>query len=162
LESTLHILVYQLKILAWIMYLKWSRNPSDKYYSSKTRYIKMIVSLPYYHHVWPPNQHFLLSAKMNGTQRRACTNKSNTLYVLQYAKRHLSSWSDIKKWKSSQVHSLSNCWSEGISQSVSQSVSRKFCYINNFYSNLLNAFQVNLKACLGLVLPKQYFPIVIW
>jgi len=36
------------------------------------------------------------------------------------------------------------CWSEGISWSVSQLVSRKFC------GNFLKAFWVDLKACLGL------------
>ena len=43
---------------------------------------------------------------------------------------------------------------EGISQSVrqSQSVYRKFR--KKFCSNLMKAFWVNLKACLGLVLPN--------
>jgi len=52
------------------------------------------------------------------------------------------------------------CWSEGIRQLVSQSVSRKFCQIKNlkFHDKLLKAFQVDLKACLGLVLPNQYYP----
>ena len=60
--------------------------------------------------------------------------------------------------------------SEGISQSVSQSfthdqsvsqsLTRKFCLII-FHSNLLKVLQVNLKACLGLVLPNQYCFIVI-
>ena len=57
--------------------------------------------------------------------------------------------------------------SEGISQSVSylltQSVSRKFRQIKKlkFHSNLLKAFRVDLKACLGLVLPHQYRLIVV-
>ena len=43
-----------------------------------------------------------------------------------------------------------------VSQSVTQSVSRKFC------SNLLKAFWVDLKACLGLALFNQYCPIIVW
>ena len=49
--------------------------------------------------------------------------------------------------------------SEGISQPVSQSVENSIeyiIYIFKFRSNLLKAFQVDLKACLGLVLPNQY------
>jgi len=46
----------------------------------------------------PPNQRFLLSAKINGTQREG-TDKStkNVLYVLRYAKRHLLGQSNIKQ-----------------------------------------------------------------
>ena len=53
--------------------------------------------------------------------------------------------------------------SEGISQSVTYSVSRKFRQIikKKFHSNLLKAFRVNLKACLGFVLPNQYCLIVV-
>ena len=55
--------------------------------------------------------------------------------------------------------------SEGISQSVSQSVRQSVENSVNFFfkicSNLLKAFQVDLKACLGLVLPNQYCLIVI-
>ena len=43
---------------------------------------------------------------------------------------------------------------------VSQSV-RKFCYLK-IPRQLLKAFWVDLKACLGLVLPNQYCPIVVW
>ena len=46
------------------------------------------------------------------------------------------------------------CLSEGISQSVTQSVSRKFNCFLKFHSNLLKTFRVNLKACSGLVLPN--------
>ena len=52
------------------------------------------------------------------------------------------------------------CLSEGISQSVS----RKFHFNKlflKFRSNLLKAFQVDLKAFLGLVLPNQYCLIVV-
>ena len=52
--------------------------------------------------------------------------------------------------------------SEGISQLLTQSVSRKFCQVKKkFHSNLLKVFLVELKACLGLVLPHQYCLIVI-
>ena len=56
------------------------------------------------------------------------------------------------------------CLSEGIRQLLTYSVSRKFRRIKKFFkfrSNLLKAFRVNLKACLGLVLPHQYCLIVI-
>ena len=51
------------------------------------------------------------------------------------------------------------CLSEGISQLLTQPVSRKFRRIKNFLkfcSNLLKMFRVDLKACLGLVVPYQY------
>jgi len=52
------------------------------------------------------------------------------------------------------------CLSEGISQSVR----RKFFSIIflNFCSNFLEEFQVDLKACLGLILSNQNCPIVVW
>ena len=52
----------------------------------------------------------------------------------------------------------------GRHQSVTYSVSRKFRLINilKFRSKSLKAFQVDLKACLGLVLPNQYCLIVVW
>ena len=47
--------------------------------------------------------------------------------------------------------------SEGISQPVTQSVENSVEYISfKFRSNLLKAFRVDLKACLGFVLPNQY------
>ena len=56
------------------------------------------------------------------------------------------------------------CLSEGISQLLTQPVCRKFRRIKikkKFCSNLLKMFRVNLKACLGLVLPYQYCLIII-
>ena len=54
--------------------------------------------------------------------------------------------------------------SEGISQSVSYLVLQQKIPSNNFFfkfhSNLLKAFQVDLKACLGLILPHQYYLII--
>ena len=51
--------------------------------------------------------------------------------------------------------------SKGISQSVTQSVKN---WLNKhyfkFHSNLLKVFRVDLKACLGLVLPNQYCLII--
>ena len=47
-------------------------------------------------------------------------------------------------------------------QSVSYSVGKKFHnFLNKFCSNLLKAFRVDLKACLGLVLPNQYYLIIV-
>ena len=44
------------------------------------------------HHVLLPNQHLVLSAKMNGdTKEDTGKSTKNALYVLQYAKRHMSS-----------------------------------------------------------------------
>ena len=56
--------------------------------------------------------------------------------------------------------------SEGTSRSVRQSVrqSVRKILLNNFlkfHSNLLKAFRVDLKACLGLVLPNEYCLIVV-
>ena len=56
--------------------------------------------------------------------------------------------------------------SEGISQSVSQLLSQSVEIplnkkILKFRSNLLKAFRVDLKACLGLVLLHQYCLIVV-
>ena len=55
--------------------------------------------------------------------------------------------------------------SEGISQSGSQSVSQQKIPLNKkllkFNSNLLKAFWVNQKACLGLVLPNQCCLIIV-
>ena len=52
------------------------------------------------------------------------------------------------------------CLSEGISQSVTQSVENSVDL--KFRSNLLKAFRVDLMACLGLVLPNQYCVIIVW
>jgi len=51
---------------------------------------------------------------------------------------------------------------EGISQAVSQKKIPLNKYFLKFHGNFLGAFLVDLKACLGLVLPNQYYPIVIW
>ena len=51
--------------------------------------------------------------------------------------------------------------SEGIIQSVRQSVSHQKILFNNLKKFLLKAFQADLKACLGLVLPSQYCLIVV-
>ena len=50
------------------------------------------------------------------------------------------------------------CLSDGISQSVTT----LYIYFFKFCSILLKTFQVDLKACLGLVLPNQYCLIVVW
>ena len=55
------------------------------------------------------------------------------------------------------------CLFEGVSQSVTQSVIRKFHLIikKKIHSNLLKVFQVNLKVFLGLVLPNQHCLLII-
>ena len=64
--------------------------------------------------------------------------------------------SNSKKIKPVALAVIELCLTEGISQSVSQ----KKIPLNNFFkkfrSNFLKAFRVNLKDCLGLVLPNQY------
>ena len=45
---------------------------------------------PSYATTKPPNRHLFLSAKMNGTQRRTLVPMKNALYVLRYAKSHVS------------------------------------------------------------------------
>ena len=55
------------------------------------------------------------------------------------------------------------CLSEGIGQS-SQSISHYKISLVIFFklhNNLLKAFRVDLKACLGLVLPNQYCFIIV-
>ena len=58
--------------------------------------------------------------------------------------------------------SITQSVSYSVSQLLSQSVTRKVLFDNffKFRSNLLKAFRVGLKACLGLVLPNQYCLIV--
>ena len=51
--------------------------------------------------------------------------------------------------------------SEGISLSVTQSVEDSVEFFFKFRSNVLKAFRINLKACLGLVLPNQYCLIIV-
>ena len=62
-------------------------------------------------------------------------NMMQALELLQLAKRHVSGWSSIYQWRN-QACSCGHCRSGDISwlfsQSVSQSVSRKFCKIRNF------------------------------
>jgi len=54
------------------------------------------------------------------------------------------------------------CLTEGISQSGSQSEENSVNFFFKFHGNFLKAFQVDLKACLGVVLLNQYYTIVIW
>jgi len=81
------------------------------------------------HHVQPPNQYFLLSAKMNGTQRRTLGKSlKNVLHVLwcvwQKVPRAEAMSNSKKKIKSIALAVIKLCLSEGISQAVSQSVSQ--------------------------------------
>ena len=96
------------------------------------------------------------------------TSKSmkNALYVLAVCQKGTSRAEAMSNSEKIKPAALELHLSEGISQSVSYSVSRKFCLIYiciylKLCSNLLKAFRVNLKTCLGLVLPSQYRLIVI-
>ena len=66
----------------------------------------------------------------------------------------------MKKTKPVALAVIELCLSEGISQCLTQSrqsVGNSVKYIIlKFCSNLLKVFWVDLKACLGLVLPNQY------
>jgi len=84
-------------------------------------------------HQMPITKWTLCGEQMNGTQRRG-TGKSmrNTLYVQQYGKRHLSGWNGVEQQKIKPITLaiVELRLSEGISQLVSQSVSRKFCWVD--------------------------------
>ena len=118
------------------------------------------------HHMLPPNRHLSLSAKMNGTQRRILVSPWRmycTYCGMLKGTCRAEATSNSEKIKPVALAVIELCLSEGISQLLAYSVSRKFCQIIffKFRSNLLKAFRVNLKACLGLVLPNQYCLIVV-
>ena len=70
--------------------------------------------------------------------------------------------SNSEKIKPISLAIIELCLSEGISQSVTLSVENSIKYIFlKFRSNLLKAFRVDLKTCLGIVLPNQYCLIVV-
>ena len=48
-----------------------------------------------------------------------------------------------------------------LSEGISQSVENSTFFLKTFCRNLLKVFWVDLKACLGLVLPNQYCFIVV-
>jgi len=54
------------------------------------------------------------------------------------------------------------CLTEGVSQLGSQSEENFVKFFKKRRDNFLKGFWVDLKACLGLVLPNQYYPIVVW
>ena len=56
---------------------------------------------------------------------------------------------------------LFECISQSGSQSVENSIKINKLFLK-FRSNLLKTFQVDLKACLGLVLPNKCCLIVVW
>ena len=105
---------------------------------------------------------FVVSKDEWDTKEDTGKSMKKVLYVLRYVKRHLLAQSNVEQWNN-QARSLSRyqvtfVWRH---QSVSQSVENS---LNNFFekfrSNLLKAFWVDLKTCLGLVLPNQYCLIV--
>ena len=114
----------------------------------------------------PPNQHFLLSAVMNGTQRR--THEEYVIHTVVRQKAPLGPklCQTVKKIRPIALAINELCLSEGISQSVTQSVSQSVTQsveilLNNFFlffkfhHNFLKVFQLNLKASLGLVRSNQ-------
>jgi len=84
----------------------------------------------------------------------------NALYILRYAKGTSRAEATLnrEKFKPVALSIMELCQSEGISLLVSQTVSRNFFF--KFRGNFLKAFWVDLKACLDLVLPIQYYPII--
>jgi len=74
--------------------------------SSHYEKIWMISVTQVNHHIQPPNQCFWLSAKKWNTKEDTGKSLKNELDILQYAKRHLSGWSDVEQWKN-QARSLS-------------------------------------------------------
>ena len=120
------------------------------------------------HHVQPPNWHFSLSAKMNGTQRRILVSEECIVRTAVCQKAHLG----LKRRRTvyNQAYSISCYW---VMLDWSQSVSQKkislyikkislYKIVLKFCGNFLKKIQVDLKACLGLVLSNRYFPIVFW
>ena len=65
--------------------------------SSLNEKVQMISITKGSHHVLPPNWHFLLSAEMNGTQRRTLV--STWVMHCTYCNMHLSGQSNIEQWK---------------------------------------------------------------
>ena len=81
------------------------------------------------HHMLPPNRHFSLLAKMNGTQRRTLVSPSRmhcTYCGMPKGTSRAKATSDSEKIKPISLVVIKLSLSEGISQSGRQSVSRKF------------------------------------
>ena len=104
----------------------------------------------------PPNQHFLLSAKMNGMQRRTLVHVNPWKMHCMYCgmPKGTSQAKTTLNWEKIKLVALEVIlvWRH---QSVSQSVGKR-----NFCSNFLKEFQVNLKVCLSLHVSNQYCPII--
>ena len=83
----------------------------------------------------------------------------NALYILRYAKGMCLAEATSNSEKIKPV-ALVIIELRLLKTSVSLSVTRKSSLIK-FHSNLLKAFQINLKACLALVLPNQCCFIVV-
>ena len=69
--------------------------------------------------------------------------------ICQNARVRLKRCRTVKKIKPVALTIIELCLSEGISQLVTQSVSKKF-HLKKFCSNLLKAFRVDLKGLFGL------------
>ena len=93
-------------------------------------------------HVLPPNRHLSLSAKMNGTQRRTLVSPWSKDCRYCGILRNMSGWSDVeqRKIKLVALAIIELCLSEGISQSVTQSVTRKSCFKKYFIATCWKHF----------------------
>ena len=80
---------------------------------------------------------------------------NNAIYVLRYAKRYISGWSDVEH-KFVVLAVIELCLAEGINQSGSQSE-------ENFFSSFAATFWKNFRLIWKLVwATNQYCPIVVW
>ena len=119
------------------------------------------------HHMLSPNRHFSLSAKMNGTQRRTLVSPwrmHRTYCGMPKGTCRAEATSNSEKIKPVALAIIELRLSEGISQLLTYSVSRKIPLNKlflKFCSDLLKAFWVDAKACLGLVSPNHYCLIVV-
>jgi len=109
------------------------------------------------HHVQQPNRHFLLSAKMKkhkgGYWLQECIGCTAICQKAHFGlKRHQTV---KKKACSGSRYRVMLVWRHQLS-------SQEKILLSKFRSNFSKEFQVNLKACLGLVLSNQYCPIVGW
>ena len=115
------------------------------------------------HHILPLNWHFLQSAK---TKEDTDKSMKNALYRLLYCS--MPSWAEVTlnsekikpiAFAAIELHlSEESCNSQSLVQSVSWSIETSI----KFKKQFLKAFQVNLKACLGLVFRSQYCLIITW
>jgi len=122
-HTALHslVIVWKLKYLFSAMFPLHSRKNKqhfEKLLCNQSNRYEMISAKKGSHHVPPPNG-TLFTVSKDEWYTKEDTGKSikNALCAHQYAKRHLSGWNNVKKWKIKPI-----AWS--VSQSVSKSVGR--------------------------------------